>query len=95
MFSMISGLIDKLQAKFPPNRVVALLTPFVTAGVAAGAAWLSQHFPGLPQPDQATELGFAIAGASAVIAAAYKWLDGWQKDEIAKTHARIERGESG
>jgi hypothetical protein len=53
----------------------------VAAGVAAGTAWVAEHFPGLPAFDSAQLTGFAIAGALAVVTLAYKWIDGWQKHE--------------
>jgi hypothetical protein len=81
-------LIDKFQATFPPNRIVALLTPFAAAGIAAGTAWVAQHFPGLPAFN-ATELtAFALAGVATVIGLAYKWLDGWQAHEARQPVAK-------
>lgn len=76
----MSTIIDRIQAAFPINRIVALLAaPF--AAVAGGlAAWLGAHFPGLPPLDPNWLAGiFSVAAASAATLA-YKWLDGWQKN---------------
>jgi hypothetical protein len=78
---LLNKIIDYFQAKFPPNRLVALLTAPVAAGVAAGTAWVAQHFPGLPAFSNGELTAFALAGALALITAAYKWIDGWQKHE--------------
>jgi hypothetical protein len=79
--TFLNTLIDKLQAAFPVNRVVALASPLVGAGVAAGAAWVAQHFPGLPVFDSAQLTAIAVTAFSSVVVAAYKWIDGWQKHE--------------
>ncbi len=63
------------------NRLVALLTP-VFAGVAGWfATWASENLPGAPSLDQGELTAIFIAGATAGLAAAWKWLDGWQKHE--------------
>lgn len=81
MKKALDKVLDYLQGVFPPNRVVALLTAPVAAGVAVGTAWVAQHFPGLPAFDSAQLTAFALAGAAAVVTAAYKWIDGWQRHE--------------
>lgn len=95
MLDLLNKVIDKLQETFPPNRIVALLTPLAAAGAGAGTAWVAKHFPGLPAFDSAELTAFAGAGALAVITAAYKWLDGWQKAEergdVPKPKARPRR----
>lgn len=87
---MLNSFIDRFQAKFPPNRLVALamalLLPTVIApGAAYVAAWVPAHFPGLPAFSAAQLTAFALAGAStallAGVTAGYKYIDGWQKDE--------------
>jgi membrane protein implicated in regulation of membrane protease activity len=79
--------IDKAQATFPPNRIVALLTPLVFVPVSGFvSAWVAKHFPGLPAFSSAQITGFMLVGALSALAAGYKWVDGWQKAE--------ERGET-
>lgn len=81
MRSLINAWIDKLQAAFPPNRVVVLLTPLVFAPAAGWvAAYVAEHFPGLSL-DESTLTGVFVAGALSAVALAYKWVDGWQKYE--------------
>lgn len=94
----ISGLIDRFQAKFPPNRLTALAMLVLAAPAAALggyiAVWVPKHFPGLPAftPDQYT--AFLITGAGAVvlagIAAGYKFIDGCQKDEANRFNLAVE-----
>lgn len=90
MRAWFSGLLDRFQAKFPPNRLVALAMVMLLPTVivpAAGyfAVWVPQHFPGLPTFTAAQLTAYGVAGASAAllagITAGYKWLDGWQKHE--------------
>jgi hypothetical protein len=74
--------IDKLQATFPVNRVVALLTPTVFMPASAWlAGWAAKHLPGLPVFSASEVDGLMIAGALGALAAGYKWIDGWQKHE--------------
>lgn len=78
---MLNRLIDFLQEKFPPNRVVILLTPLVFAPASGWvAAYVAEHFPGLSL-DEAAVTGVFIAGALSAVTLAYKWVDGWQKAE--------------
>lgn len=86
-----NAAIDKAQATFPPNRIVAILTPTVFMPVSAWlTGWGVKHLPGLPVPS-ATEIdGLMIAGSLGALAAAYKWIDGWQKhEERTAARARI------
>lgn len=79
---LIGSVINGLQAKFPPNRIVALLTPVVFVPVAAFvAAWVPKHFPGAPTFSADQLLASATTGAVSALAIAYKWIDGWQKHE--------------
>jgi hypothetical protein len=74
--------IDKAQAAFPPNRIVALLTPTVFMPASAWlAGWAAAHLPGLPVFSAAQIDGLMIAGALGSATLAYKWVDGWQKHE--------------
>jgi len=59
------------------GRIVAVLTPFFAAGSAVGLGWLGKHFPGLPPLDPTQILALEVAGATAALAPALKWLHGW------------------
>ena len=79
--SLLHRLIDYLQTKFPPNRVVVLLTPLVFVPIAGTvSAWIAENFPGVNLSEEAV-VGFAAAGVLSALTAAYKWLDGWQEHE--------------
>lgn len=85
---MLSSIISYLTTQFPPNRVVALLTPLF----AAASGWLATVF---------AQWGFALTsdqflaaftvGAAAAVAAAYKWLHGWQAHEARSANTRSSR----
>ena len=62
------------------GRFVALLTPVfvVAAGWIAGA--VAKAVPGA-HLDQGQLVTFMVAGATAALAAAWKWLQGWQQHE--------------
>lgn len=71
--------IDYAQEKFPPNRVVVLLTPLVFAPAAGYiSALVAKQVPGV-HLDSAEVAGVFVAGGTAAVVKAYKWLDGWQK----------------
>jgi hypothetical protein len=59
---------------------VALLTPLfaVLAGWISG--WVASKIPGA-NLDRNQLVAFKIAATTAVVAAAHKWLDGWQHHE--------------
>lgn len=87
---MLNNLIDSFQAKFPPNRLVALamailLPVVITPAAGYVAAWATVNLPGVPGLGTAELI--AVGGAAAAgtllagVSAGYKWLDGWQKDE--------------
>ena len=87
---MLNRLIDAFQAKFPPNRltalVMALLVPTVIVPLSAYlTVWVPAHLPGLPTFTAAQLTAYGIAGGTAAflaaITAGYKFLDGWQKHE--------------
>lgn len=78
---MLSLLLTMLQEHFPPNRIVALLTPPLAALAGYIAAWVADTFPGLPPIDDAALTAIFIAGAGSVVGIAWKWLQGWQAYE--------------
>lgn len=97
---MLNALIDKFQAKFPPNRLVALaLAVLVPLAIvpAAGyiAVWVPAHLPGLPTFTAAQYTAFGVTGAGTALlagaTAAYKFIDGWQKHEGRKADAELKR----
>lgn len=80
--AILNKRIDYLQRKFPPNRVVVLLTPLLFVPISAGAsAWIAKHFPGV-NLSPTVVAGAAGAGALSALATAYKWIDGWQKEYV-------------
>lgn len=82
MLALLAEAAAYLQKQFPVNRVVVLLTPLVFVPVAGFVtAWVAQHFPGLPQFDAGQVTGFFVAGATAALTAAYRWLKGWEAHE--------------
>lgn len=75
-------MFDALRAAFPPNRVVAFLAPFYATLAGLISAWLADHLPFIAEQVDHDELTAIFAGgAAAAIAAAYKWLEGWQQHE--------------
>jgi hypothetical protein len=86
--ALLNRGIDKLQKTFPVNRVVVLLTPIVFVPASAWVtAYVAKHFPGLPAFSSGEVTGLMVAGALSALAAAYKWIDGWQKHEANLHHA--------
>lgn len=82
MLTLLMAAIDKIQATFPVNRVVALLTPLAFVPASAWiSGYVAEHFPGLPPLSSGSVTGIMIAGALAALTAAYKWIDGWQRHE--------------
>jgi hypothetical protein len=78
----IAYLISSIRERFPVNRVVAILTPFLVTAAGAVSVWLTQNVEFISKyVDQKDVEGVFIAAAAAALAAAYKWLDGWQKHE--------------
>jgi hypothetical protein len=85
----VNDAIDALQKKFPPNRIVVLLTPtaFVPASVWI-SGWAATHLPGLPGLTSGEVLGVELAGALAALKLADRWIDGWQKHEDREAGSR-------
>ena len=78
---LLNRAIDSLQEKFPPNRVVVLLTPLVFAPAAGYvSALVAKQIPGVHLAP-AEVSGVFVAGALVAVVKAYKWLDGWQYHE--------------
>ena len=63
------------------NRVVLILAPFLTVAAAWIAAVVADNIPGL-QLDQTQVVSFMIAIVAVCLAAAWKWLQGWQQHEL-------------
>jgi hypothetical protein len=63
------------------NRVVLLLAPFLTVGAAWIAAVVARNVPGV-KLDQTQVVSFMIAIVALCLAAAWKWLQGWQQHEL-------------
>jgi hypothetical protein len=63
------------------NRVVLMLTPFVTAAAAWVAGLIARHVPGVTL-DQTQVVSFMIAIVAVCLAGAWKWLQGWQQHEL-------------
>jgi len=81
MTKLLATFAAYLQAKFPVNRIVVLLTPVFVTLSGYASAWMAEHFPGLPQFTSAQITGFMVAGAVAGLTAAYRWLKGWEAHE--------------
>lgn len=81
---LLNRAIDYAQEKLPPNRVVVLLTPLVFAPAAGYVtALVAKQVPGI-HLDSGELTALFIAGATAAVVKAYKWLDGWQKEWIGR-----------
>jgi hypothetical protein len=63
------------------NRVVLLVTPFLTAAAAWIAGLIARHVPGLTL-DQTQVVSFMIAIVAVCLAGAWKWFQGWQQHEL-------------
>jgi hypothetical protein len=78
--------------RFAINRVVAFGGPYIALLSGTLAAWLGRHFPGLEvhrqtvASDIASAVEFAL-GAFVTWALFQKWLDGFQRWELAERAA--------
>lgn len=84
MRDLLNEIIDTLQATFPVNRLVALLTPAFALAAGAVSVWLTEHFPGIENLVDLSPGAISVifvGGVLSVLTAAYKWLDGWQAYE--------------
>lgn len=83
------GIIDKLQATFPPNRIVVLLGGVLTALSSTIAAWIAAHCPGLNLG--AAEIAGVLAAAAIVtVRLLDRWIDQWQRGEQINTQVDLE-----
>lgn len=80
MKRLISSIGDRLQAIFPPNRVMLLLAGPITAGSLWLSAWLQANVPGVALPAGVIAGGMGLVGLI-VVTLIYKWFDQWQKGE--------------
>lgn len=77
---LLNRIIDKLQATFPPNRIMLLLA----GPIVAASAWISglvtANIPGVELP---VGVVAGVIGAAVLIAVTliYKWFDQWQRGE--------------
>lgn len=91
MRKLVNRGINYLQKKFPVNRVVVLLTPAFVAASAWLSGYVAKHFPGLPALSPGEVTALMVAGAASALAAAYRWLDGWQKHEARLSNPTAKR----
>jgi predicted dithiol-disulfide oxidoreductase (DUF899 family) len=81
--ALLNKGIDKLQATFPPNRIVVILTPLIFAPAAGFVcAYVAKKVPGA-QLDSTEVTVVFVGGATAAVVKAYRWLDGWQAEAAA------------
>lgn len=80
MKQLVNTLGDRLQATFPPNRIMLILA----APIVAASAWISAvvtaNVPGVDLP---IGIVAGVVGAAVLIAITliYKWFDQWQAGE--------------
>lgn len=72
--------------RFPLNRVLTLLGPYIAIVSGGAASWLSQNFPGLVDNVDKTTQGITqgttfVVGAVITWALQHKYLEGWQRWE--------------
>jgi hypothetical protein len=71
------------------SRFVALLTPVFVVGAAWLAGAVAKKVPGA-HLDQGQLVAFMIAAATAALAAAWKWLQGWQQHERMVAERKVQ-----
>jgi hypothetical protein len=77
---LIGTIGDRLQALFPPNRIMLVVAPTTTAASLWLSAWLTAHVPGVELPAGVIAGAMGVVGLIAVTLF-YKWFDQWQKGE--------------
>jgi hypothetical protein len=80
MKQLIGTIGDRLQAIFPPNRIMLVVAPTTTAASLWLSAWLTAHVPGVELPAGVIAGAMGVVGLIAVTLF-YKWFDQWQKGE--------------
>lgn len=80
MKQLISTIGDRLQAIFPPNRIMLALAGPITAGSLWLSAWLTANVPGVALPAGVIAGAMGLVGLI-VVTLIYKWFDQWQKGE--------------
>lgn len=80
MKRLIGSIGDRLQAIFPPNRIMLVLAPTVTAASLWLSAWLTAHVPGVELPAGVIAGAMGVVGLIAVTLF-YRWFDQWAKGE--------------
>lgn len=86
---LINGIIDKLQATFPPNRIMLGLAGPITAASIWLSAWVTAHVPGVELPVGVIAGAMGLVGLI-VITLLYKWFDQWQRGEPITVDADLE-----
>lgn len=80
MKRLIGSIGDRLQAIFPPNRVMLVLAGPITAASLWLSAWLTANVPGVALPAGVITGAMGLVGLI-VVTLIYKWFDQWQKGE--------------
>lgn len=80
MKRLIGSIGDRLQALFPPNRIMLVLAGPITAGSLWLSAWLTANVPGVGLPAGVIAGAMGLVGLI-VVTLIYKWFDQWQKGE--------------
>lgn len=77
---LLNPFLDKLQATFPPNRIMLILAGPIVYFSAWCSAVVTTNVPGVKLP---TGLVAGVVGAVVLIAVVliYKWFDQWQAGE--------------
>ncbi len=80
MKQLVSTIGDRLQALFPPNRLMLVLAGPITAGSIWLSAWITANVPGVELPVGVIAGAMGLVGL-VVVTLIYKWFDRWQKVE--------------
>jgi hypothetical protein len=87
---LISTIGDRLQAIFPPNRIMLVLAGPITAGSLWLSAWLTANVPGVALPAGVVAGAMGVVGLI-VVTLIYKWFDQWQKGEPLTIDADLDQ----
>jgi hypothetical protein len=80
MKNFVSTIGDRLQAIFPPNRLMLVLAGPITAGSIWLSAWITANVPGVTLPVGVIAGAMGVVGLI-VVTLIYKWFDQWQAGE--------------